>query len=109
MLSERTTQKTLISDQLAGQGERLQVVWFIIKVNELQGFLRQREQSSSLSCATKQTTDTIAQLCVGNTHRSVQYCGDKIISNALHFKCIAALVLGLIQDGSLRVHSNYLK
>lgn len=42
LVSEPTAQKTLLSDELAGHVECLQIIRFIIKVNELQRFSRER-------------------------------------------------------------------
>lgn len=121
LVSEPTAEKTLLSDQLAGHVERLHIIWFIIKVNKLQRFSRERatEQQFRLCHKTRDDICSITRSSVwGNkpepacsnehmpTHRSVQHCGDKVVSNALHLKSLIALLLWL---NALRVHSNYLK
>lgn len=44
-----------------------------------------------------------------NTHRFVQHCGDKIISNSLHLVTGFALVAWLDQERTFRVHSDNLR
>lgn len=45
------------------------------------------------------------------THRSVQHCRDKVLSNALHLKhnLFVTFLFRSNQNGAFRVHSNYLQ
>lgn len=104
-----TTQKTLLSDQLAWHGERLHIGWLIPHVDKLCRLVREVVSSKHMIIALY-AIHTRSHM-FKYTHRSVQNCRDEVVSNALHFKwnLLFILLFWFNQNGSLRVHTNYLK
>lgn len=110
LISELTTEKTLISNQLTWHGKSLNICWFIPHVNTLHRLSSSLAQNTWLPLRVQAVPTITCSTTL--THRSVQHCRDEVISDALHFKHIlfvSVLLWWFNQNGAFRVHSNYLK